>query len=133
MKNLIGRKVKGGKFEGIDGEIGIIKRYNEFNNSYDIIFPKFIWRCPAEEIENYLEKEKNMSLNLTLQNNQEYTELEGKKLILDIEDSMKQDARDLQVYLLAQEYEAVKEFSEILIRKNKIISNIKTNIKGGGE
>ena len=54
MKNLIGRKVKGFKFEGIDGEIGIIECYNEFNNSYDIIFPKFIWRCPAEEIENYL-------------------------------------------------------------------------------
>jgi hypothetical protein len=69
-----------------------------------------------------------MSLNLTLQNNQEYTELEGKKLILEIEDSMKQDTRDLQVYLLAQEYEAVKEFSEILIRKNRIISNIKKQI-----
>lgn len=70
-----------------------------------------------------------MSLNLTLQNNQEYTELEGKKLILDIEDSMKTDTRDLQAYLLFQEYEAVKEFSEILIRKKKIISNIKNNIK----
>lgn len=61
MKNLIGRKVKGVLFKGIDGETGIIKRYNKSNNSYDIIFPKFIWRCPAEEIENYLEKNQTQN------------------------------------------------------------------------
>ena len=69
-----------------------------------------------------------MSLNLTLYHDQEYTELEGKKLILEIEDSMKHDTRDLQVYLLAQEYEAVKQFCDILIRKKEIISNINNGI-----
>ena len=74
-----------------------------------------------------------MSLNLTLHPDQEYTELEGKKLILEIEDSMKSDTRDLRVYLLAQEYEAVKTFCDILIRKKEIISNIKNNIKLCGD
>ena len=54
MKDLIGRKVNGYKFKGINGETGIVERYNEFNNSYDVVFSSFIWRCPADEIEKYL-------------------------------------------------------------------------------
>lgn len=61
MKNLIGRKVKGVLFKGIDGETGIIERYNKSSNSYDIVFPKHIWRCPEEEIENYLEKNQTQN------------------------------------------------------------------------
>jgi len=68
-------------------------------------------------------------INITLHDSQEYTELEGKKLILEIEDSMKQDTRDLQVYLLAKDYEAVKQFCDILIRKKEISSNINNGIK----
>lgn len=68
-------------------------------------------------------------LTLTLHDKQEYTELEGKKLILEIEASMKQDTRDLQTYLLVKEYETVKQFCDILIRKKKIINNIYKGIK----
>ena len=42
---------------------------------------------------------------------------------------MKQDTRDLQVYLLVKDYEAVKQFCDILIRKKKIINNINNGIK----
>lgn len=67
MENLIGKKVKGFKFEKYgdlnyaigmipyDGKIGEITCYNAYNNSYQVRFSECVsWQYPASEIEKQL-------------------------------------------------------------------------------
>jgi hypothetical protein len=71
-KDLIGKKVKGFKFkdraysnlhysQDMDkcvGKVGVIKKYNEYLDSYYVVFEHRGWEYPAELIEKYLVNEK---------------------------------------------------------------------------
>jgi hypothetical protein len=66
MKILIGKKVRAFKFESRErlsfvdsmnkyiGEVGVIKRYNDYNNSYGVIFDCLDWEYPADQIEAHI-------------------------------------------------------------------------------
>jgi hypothetical protein len=78
-KDLIGKKVKGFKFEDTNkicyvnfmdrhiGEIGEITSYNPKSNFYRVDFPNDYWFYPAEEIEKHLvETEKQNKMKITI-------------------------------------------------------------------